>query len=456
MNSELFASITTLKKLYSSTTKSFDSRSVEPIHIKRFKEELSKKIEGSGTVKPNIDLNALYSILVQNYKNKTLDFTVREKNNLPFILFRSSMPNAIFSYLVENCIDLDRESRLVKVLYNFFYSYEENNERIILLKKKLWKHFSGHAKNDFRKKITKAVYECRNILFSDDTTGKVIEQYKEYGWSQTLEALGLQTPELKKSKFVSQTLFGFYRTPDITQKKFDIFEELENISFLGFLDLKPVAVSSVIRMTDKINNVRWKEKLITFCQRNFGDPRINRYNWSPIDDDARKIFLKWMASKDLDLFFRIIEETAVDRMWRYRSAFWKAYLPYVTNTWVFFGSTAQITARSIAKDQMLAFGRATGGAKANHSAFIFEIGNYTFCEWSHDGKLYIWRNSSSAIQKKIVEFGSSVINKNNVTNSDWIQTFVHSSADTYNWQQQVGDWIASHCNIYKTRKDWRV
>lgn len=456
MNSELFTSIDTLKKLYRVKPKSFDVDNVEPKFVKKFKEELSKKVDSNAKIRANVDLNELYNILLRNFKTKTLDFTTRERNNLPFILFRSNMPKDVFVYLIDKCMDFDRESRLVKVLFNYFYNYSDNEEKTNLLKQKLLLHFRTHNVSDFRKKITRNVYSCRTILFSQDSSRKVAELYKEYPLSIALENLGLSTPELKKSKFVSCSLLYFFKSNEITSKKYDIFDDLDRINFVGFLDLKPVAVSSVIRLTDKLNNAIWKEKLINFCQRNFGDPRINRYKWSAIDDDARKIFLKWMASKDLDLFFRIIERTAVDHMWKYRSAFWKAYLPYVTNTWVFFGSQAALLARSIARDQMLAYGTATGGASSNHSAFIFEIGEYIFCEWSHNGRLYIWHKNYRAIQNKIVEFGSSSINKRDVTNSVYSAAYVHNGSDMYRWQSDVADWISSHCGIYKTRKDWRL
>ena len=135
---------------------------------------------------------------------------------------------------------------------------------------------------------------------------------------------------------------------------------------------------------------------------------------------------------------------------------WEAYLLYISRTWVFFGSVAQQTAKLIAKDKPLAYGRATGGAASNHSAFLFEIVDYVFCEWSHNGRLYIWHNNSKAVKNGIVEFGADEIRKNDLTYSGAAETFTHYNSDTYSWQTDVSNWIAMHCNIYKTRKDWRL
>ena len=457
MKSDLLDGIKSLKKLYNASIPQFNPKNAEPVHIRIFLDDISKRVDGGGKLEPNIDLNELLEHARSCFDKKQNDFNKTEINNLPFILFMEGMDFPLFRYLVNDCIDCSRESRLLRLIYIFFSNYNDSNE-ISLIKQKIFSTISKKTSTFYRKKTLKCMWDYRNVLFQGNALYGMRNLYKSFGLNDALDRLGFFNKNLRTSGFVYETLKFFFEDRISEKKKYEIFEELTALKFVGLIKIKPVAVSSLIILTDKRNDNEWKEKLISFCtnSKNFGDPRLNRNKWLAIDPVARKIFLQWLASNDLELFFKIIEKSAIDRMWKYRSKFWKAYLPYISRTWVFFGSIAQQTAKQIANDRPLAYGRATTGASSNHSAFLFEIGDYVFCEWSHNGRLYIWQNDSYAVKRGIVEFGGDEIRKNDLTNSGAKATFTHSYSEKYYWQEEVSDWIAIHCNITKTKKDWSL
>lgn len=456
MKSDLLDSIRSLKKLYTVNTPRFNPKNTEPVHINTFLENISKRVDGGGKIEPNIDLNMLFEHARECFIKKHNDFNFREIDNLPFILFMDGMDFQLFRYLVNNCIDCSRDSRLLRLIYIYFSNYKEGQE-ITLLKQKIYSTMSKMDSAFYKRKTLQCIWNYRKVLFQEHALYGMCNVYKTLGLNAALDRLGFFNIDLRTSNFVFETLKFFYEDRISEKKKYEIFEELNASKFVGLSKLKPIVVSSLIILTDKRKDNEWKEKLISFCtnSKNFGDPRLNSYKWLAIDPVARKIFLQWLAGNDLELFFKIIEKSAIDRMWKYRSKFWKAYLPHISRTWVFFGSVAQQTAKQIAKDRPLAYGRATGGAASNHSAFLFEIGSYVFCEWSHNGRLYIWHNNSKAVKNGIVEFGADEIRKNDLTYSG-AETFTHTYSDQYKWQTAVSEWIAMHCNIYKTRKDWRL
>ncbi len=457
MKSDLFESIKNLKKIYTVNTPRFNPKNSEPVHINNFLDDISKRVDGGGKLEANIDLNILLQHARICFTKKHNDFSYKEINNLPFILFMEGMDFPLFRYLVNNCIDCSLESRLLRLIYVCFSNYQESKE-IFLIKQKVFSTISKKGSTFYNSKTLQCIWNYRKVLFQENALYGMCNLYKSFGLNVALDRLGFFNIGFRTSSFVFETLKFFFEDRISEKKKYEVFEELNNLKFAGLSELKPVAVSSLIILTDKRKDNEWKEKLISYCtnSKNFGDPRLYSYKWLAINPVARKVFLQWLASNDLELFFKIIEKSAIDRMWKYRSKFWKAYLPHISRTWVFFGSVAQLTAKQVAKDRPLAYGRATGGAASNHSAFLFEIGDYVFCEWSHNGRLYIWHNSSKAVKNGTVEFGSEEIRKNVLTYSGAAATFTHNNSDTYRWQTEVSDWIAIHCNIYKARKDWRL
>lgn len=62
---------------------------------------------------------------------------------------------------------------------------------------------------------------------------------------------------------------------------------------------------------------------------------------------------------------------------------------------------------------------------------------------------YIWRRD-----KAPVKFYDNKTNKAKMSKSICVESFVHSSSNTYSWQKKVAEWLAKNCGIRKSRFDW--
>lgn len=133
-------------------------------------------------------------------------------------------------------------------------------------------------------------------------------------------------------------------------------------------------------------------------------------------------------------------------MWRYREKFWRAYLPYISNTWILLGVVAKQEAQKLSNKNM-GHGELSGGEN-NQSVFVFQIGRYIFSEWSHNGKLRIYDFDSASNF-----FGAQWLDKQKII-QNFILEQVHHSPSTYSWQNKVSEWLRKNCDIIKTKDDW--
>ena len=91
MKNDLLDSIKSLKKLYNASIPQFNPKNAEPVHIRFFLDDISKRVDGGGKLEPNIDLNKLLERARSCFAKKQNDFNKKEINNLPFILFMEGM-----------------------------------------------------------------------------------------------------------------------------------------------------------------------------------------------------------------------------------------------------------------------------------------------------------------------------------------------------------------------------
>ena len=92
-------------------------------------------------------------------------------------------------------------------------------------------------------------------------------------------------------------------------------------------------------------------------------------------------------------------------------------------------------------------GSLDGGA-SDQSVFVFQIGQYIFSEWSHNGKLRVYTTESANHF-----FGLSSLSKWEI-NENFVEAWIHSSPGTYSWQKKVSEWLKINCGVNKTENDW--
>lgn len=125
-----------------------------------------------------------------------------------------------------------------------------------------------------------------------------------------------------------------------------------------------------------------------------GDPRLpsGSHRWSAVGEQETALMRRWLTRASLDLFFKLIDQHLLDAQWRYRHAFWLAYLEKgaISDAWLALGRDACDSAAAI-RELGGAYGRLRGrGVTANQSALLLRIGPLVISEFTHNGKLRIW------------------------------------------------------------------
>ncbi len=390
---------------------------------------------------------------LSKWKNGNRNFNRKEIKKLPFIMYDNSISLNDMSEIFR-LMNFSSERQLKNLILAYLLNYDSSNKTRLLQQKILLvfnneKNFSG-----YKSKMLEKIYRARNFIFSDNCIGNMAQLYLKSDLNNALEITGLSSEFIKSSKFVQKSVKNFFINPvsDI-EKRLKILDTLNNESDI-YENIFPEIADVLIRNVAESQNFETlklgKEKCIEVFYKNLGDPRFGKFKfkWNRVSQDSREIFLHWLAEKDLNLFFQIIEQTALDRMWRYRKNFWKSYLPYISNTWVFLGKGAQLMARNLG-DKIIGHGKFEGG-EANQSVLVFQIGNFAFTEWSHNGKLRVYTAGNAHNF-----FGRKNIRREDVINSRYVTEWIHSAPQAFSWQKRVGDWIRANCGIYKTQKDWK-
>ena len=189
-------------------------------------------------------------------------------------------------------------------------------------------------------------------------------------------------------------------------------------------------------------------RLKRFFSQYYGDPRLpsGKGNWFGISRDARSVVMRWFIKDTLDAFFRLIKETALDRHWRYREAFWRALLNqgYILDAWFALGSRAQ----HLSKLQSDTYGLLHGGSR-DQSALLISLDGVTVVEWSHNGACRFWLTRNRAAPK----LHEAEYRKYDLMDSpDWYQN--HHGSDRGWWQDKIADWLNYQVGIRLSRRDY--
>jgi hypothetical protein len=182
----------------------------------------------------------------------------------------------------------------------------------------------------------------------------------------------------------------------------------------------------------------------------FKDPRVNNGSWHSVSDVAKRVFMSWMVENTLEDFFSLLDfvsrgDATADRHWRYRKAFWKAYLDIdvIDEAWLVLGPYALETSKHFLKGNVH-YGEFMRGSGVNsrHSALIMRIGNLVITEWSHSGKYRIWLENSQYAPK----FYQKAYSRNALVQMPYLEESHHGS-DTGGWQGRLSDSIKSLTGI---------
>lgn len=207
------------------------------------------------------------------------------------------------------------------------------------------------------------------------------------------------------------------------------------------------------------------EKIILpFILENYGDPRNPTTSIPKLYNDpdsyvaikCGNIIKKWLALETLELFFEIIDRTAVDRMWSARKEFWLRYFDseHIADVRIVLANDAKWEfdrIKRLSDDyKHHSCGILSGSASSDQSVLLMKIGSITIAEWSHNGKLRFW-DSLDENAPQFNKRGFDAWELRNASLPVWnSRSNKHNEGITHNgryWQSQAADFIHNKTGI---------
>lgn len=410
--------------------------------------ELRKKADKMIRVAP-LDLQVLVKKTVRMYQGSQEEFTRREIRNLPFVISSSALSMPVAKFALRQ-VDLDKTSCFRRLLFAYFSDYEPKERKTEWIRTVLWKQMQ---RND---RMGRNIHFLQDFpqLLDKDGVSQMAEFFSEGNLRDALKTLSFP-PTLSGSNFVKAAIVKAFQMDIGLDAKQVLLENLTKDQV--YKGLVPQVVGPVIINVDEEGSDSAKNWLMQLVFREMGDPRGNNTAWLYVEEKAKEIFLHWLVKNDFAVFFHIIASTA-DSMWKYRQAFWGAYMDEIRASRIIIGQKAKLILNQLPSEEkrkLMAYDYLEGKS-SDTSLLVFTIGQYTFIEVSHNGKLRVYSREKSPIQ--IFSQRHRTIYYSHLINSDTEEEFVHTNPRGRgpNWQPKVRDWIYDHCGIWRKEQQWKV
>jgi len=362
----------------------------------------------------------------------------REERAIPFALYDPECDAALFAAAVAR-INWKRASHVRRVLYMYLMCWNRT-DKTHTLSLRLQNVFKA-GMIETRNKFLQSAAKYALFLFGDACMNNMAALLINRQSIADVRAMLAFPDTLRGCRFLVEAAKSFFSSGKVPlAQKYSVFREIRTEE--TYQNAYPAAAEYLIPQIDAAEaetKAAYQKDAMEWFYKLLGDPRFGTktVHWHEVSEEPRRIFLRWLAENDLDLFFRIIDTTAVDRTWRERRAFWAQYLPYITHTKVFFGSAASRYARHLDGFYM-PYGRLKGYG-TDQSVFAFRINNYVFIEWSHSGALRVWD-----VHNAPRFFEADEISHAQIMYAGSIESWRH---DGPSWKKKVRAWIERHCGI---------
>lgn len=234
----------------------------------------------------------------------------------------------------------------------------------------------------------------------------------------------------------------------------ELLELNGRLRFGGRSIRKEIAVSLLSPFLSRQAAPKIEERLRPFFLQHFGDPRLPSgwHNWVGIPDDVRRVMIRWLVERALEEFLALIKETALDRHWRYREAFWRAFLQknLIDDIWFALGLQAKRQLRRIRKQQGEIVTTANlRGAVSGQSVLLLRMPGVTVAEWSHNGSCRFWLDGNSGAPKLYErEYHKFDV----MSAADFTQA--HHGSPIGTWQDKIAAWLRQNTGIRIDRADY--
>ena len=204
-----------------------------------------------------------------------------------------------------------------------------------------------------------------------------------------------------------------------------------------------------------------RQPVQSYVLREWSDPRITGgdVRWRGISDEAKQIFTRWITKEDIRFFFDVVAKACNDHKFEYRRAFWLAYLEHISFCRPVLRRDAEYLFSN--DPQTLQYYRERQpttliGGNSNQHAFIIQMGNHTFVEFSTAAACYVYDNADCPFSLSTSEYTMDTWRRNTLRNQFSAKHRVrHYNSETYSWQEKLVSWINSELGVEPLR-DYRL
>ena len=195
-----------------------------------------------------------------------------------------------------------------------------------------------------------------------------------------------------------------------------------------------------------------RQPIQSYVLREWGDPRITggEVRWRGISDEAKQIFTRWITKEDLRFFFDAVARACNDQKFAYRKVFWLAYLEHISFCRPVLRRDAEYLFSN--DPQTLQYYRErrpatlTGGDSSQH-AFIIQMGNDTFVEFSTAGACYVYDDINRPFSLNDSTYSMFELRWRG-REKHWQP---HPGSERYLWQRKFASWLKSNLGIEPVR-----
>jgi len=268
--------------------------------------------------------------------------------------------------------------------------------------------------------------------------------------AKLLQSVFLKEALIKYSVLISKALRNFNIPSEKLLDHLKLFESQDGQ--IRFSDIRNVVAECLLHPF--INSSPPEDITIiirSFLLKHLKDPRFVGSRWGSVDPDSRQVMLRWLVTLALEDFFKLLDDTATEGIWRYRRAFWSAYLKNgaITDAWVILGKNAKHLASSYRGDQPLRYGKLSGGT-SDQSALLIKIRNLTIVEWSHSGACRFFTEINPN-KPEPYKWDYNILSLKSMRADEEIR---HSNSEGGRWQANIANMIYEYTNIHVSSRDY--
>ena len=211
-------------------------------------------------------------------------------------------------------------------------------------------------------------------------------------------------------------------------------------------------LSKVIEQLGYDADEKLRQPVQSYVLQNWGDPRIagGDVSWRDVSNEARQIFTRWITKEDLHFFFDVVARACNDQKFAYRKAFWLAYLEHISLCRPVLRQNAEYLFKDNRhyQEQKRNIASLNGGGGDQH-AFIIQMRDHTFVEFSTKAACYVYDNNSKLpFRLDNSEYTMDTWRRNTLRNQSLAKHRVsHYGSESYSWQKKLESWIKRELGI---------